>query len=60
MNFYVCAHCNEEIYQNCSNGVKEKERSCYICNYELTWKKSIYSQCNKCNNYSHCYWSCCV
>ena len=41
--FYVCAHCNEEICQNCSNGVKEKERSCYICNYELTWKKSIYS-----------------
>ena len=56
--FYVCSHCNEEICQMCSKGVKEKERTCYICNNELTWKKSIYSQCNKCNNFSHCYWSC--
>ena len=58
--FYVCSHCNEEICQMCSKGVKEKERTCYICNNELTWKKSIYSQCNKCNIFSHCYWSCCI
>ena len=57
--FYVCSHCKEEICSKCSNGIKEKEKSCYICNNELTWKKSIYSQCNKCNNYNHCFWNCC-
>lgn len=58
--FYACNYCNECLCGKCMKGQNGKTNNCYNCNGELTWRKRIYSQCNKCMKWKDCFWYCCI
>ena len=56
--FFVCEHCNEYLCNQCVGDLSGKTYNCYNCNMELTWRKRVYSQCNKCMRWRDCFWCC--
>ena len=56
--FYECKHCNEQICSECSVGSSTREYTCHNCNNELTWKKCIYTTCDRCRKLTDCFFNC--
>ena len=56
--FFACEFCNEFLCNQCVGDLSGKTYTCYNCNYELTWRRRVYAQCNKCMKWKDCYWCC--
>ena len=56
--YYECKYCKEQICSECSDGVTGKQNTCHNCNNELVWKKCLYTQCERCQKLSECFYFC--
>lgn len=56
--YYECKYCKEQICSNCASGAEGRQNSCFNCNNELTWRKCIYSTCDRCHKLVECFYYC--
>ena len=56
--YYECKYCKEQICSECSDGVNVRQNSCQNCNNELSWKKCLFTECDKCHKQSECFYFC--
>ena len=56
--YYECKYCKEQICSNCCSGVTSRQNSCFNCNNEITWRKCIYTFCDRCHKLSDCFYYC--
>lgn len=56
--YFTCEHCNVAVCSKCMGERPTKEINCWNCNMELTWRKEVYAQCNKCLTIKDCFWGC--
>ena len=56
--YYECKYCKEQICSECSEGVNVRQNSCQNCNNELSWKKCLFTECDKCHKQSECFYFC--
>ena len=56
--FYECKYCKELICSECSFSSDIKQNSCNFCSNELTWRKCIYTTCDRCHHPSECFYYC--
>jgi hypothetical protein len=56
--YYECKHCKEQICSDCASDSSTRQNSCFNCNNELTWRKCIYTKCNRCNKICDCFFYC--
>ena len=56
--YYECKYCKEQICSKCAEGAAGRQNSCFNCNNELTWRKCIYSTCDRCHKLVECFYYC--
>ena len=56
--YYECKYCKEQICSDCASNSSTRQNSCFNCNNELTWRKCIYTSCNRCNKMTDCFYYC--
>ncbi len=56
--YYECKYCKEQICSDCIAGIPESQHSCFNCNSEIYWRKSIYTACERCQKLSDCFYYC--
>lgn len=56
--YYECKYCKEQICSDCASNASTRQNSCFNCNNELSWRKCVYTSCNRCNKLSDCFYYC--
>lgn len=56
--YYECKFCKELICSDCASICTSKQNTCFNCNNELTWRKNIYTSCDRCHKLSECFYCC--
>ena len=56
--YYECKYCREQICSDCANSGSVRQNSCFNCNNELTWRKCIYTSCDRCHKLLDCFYYC--